>query len=286
MNEVGAHWYVLQAIDPELGCPSFEICFAASRRRTWVLVGNSLAEENAWMPRRSTEPIALDLDEIAIDERGYITDEDVERIKVKLSMEVDTCGMRVRIIPCWGGRVEAPFLIHDGYELALMLEGRKPLSVFEDRGEEFEETKRLFRPFVERGKLIWKELASTTSRKRKGSVVVVRDTIGVEEPRLPVTAYATLPGEAWRVEAYRNVQRAMQAGGSSFLLPVAQALLGYDDEQIAWRSRRRGLPSVRLPEVSLANTWTARLLLLTPIALFLYVLFWTAAKSAYRAACG
>ena len=24
MNEVGAHWYVLQAIDPELGCPSFE----------------------------------------------------------------------------------------------------------------------------------------------------------------------------------------------------------------------------------------------------------------------
>lgn len=61
----------------------------------------------------------------------------------------------VRLVS-WSPLREVPYLVHTEYELALMLEGRKPLAVFGDAypSEWFEELIARFDPYVAEGRFV------------------------------------------------------------------------------------------------------------------------------------
>ncbi len=120
---------------------------------------------------------------------------------------------------------DLPYLVHTGRELAMMLDGRKPLAVFSlwqplvaDRTVHPE---RVFDPYVDAGRFV----------KRERTVPSRVETGGRTIPASRNLLYA-LPAEAWRIDAYLLLMdTADKAGWSEGFERLQGSLLGYDDTQ-------------------------------------------------------
>jgi len=145
--------------------------------------------------------------------------DEVEKVKACFAPAFEPGVLPVRLRPACR-HDELPYLVHTGRELALMLEGRKPLAVFSgtfpsvpDR-EDIPE--RLFDPHVVAGKFIKRERVFGGGSAGKPTRTVL---------------YA-LPQEAWRIDAYLLLHdTAAKVGWSEGFERMEGSLLGYEEWQ-------------------------------------------------------
>jgi len=144
--------------------------------------------------------------------------------RFKPSFEPGTLAVRLRP----GCRHDdLPYLVHTGRELALMLEGRKPLAVFSgvypavpDR-EDIPE--RLFDSHVVAGTFV--------KRERIFPPTQAAESVGKRRPETRMVLYA-LPQHEWRIEAYLLLRdTAAKAGWNEGFERMEGSLLGYTDWQ-------------------------------------------------------
>ena len=81
--------------------------------------------------------------------------DDLRTVTAAFGVAFDPGGRDVVLAP-WHPIRDAPYLVHTGFELALMLEGRKPLAAFSstDPCEWLDDLMRRFDPFVARGRFV------------------------------------------------------------------------------------------------------------------------------------
>jgi hypothetical protein len=135
---------------------------------------------------------------------------------------------------------DVPYLIHTGFELPLMLEGRKPFARMGDAyppyshfGEEH------FDPYVAQG-LIHKEVdLEPFAKPMTGNDGRVYDGLR--------TVFYVLPGEAWRISAWKLIWSAScKTGWNEHFERLEGMLLGYEEWQNDWwiaRYHTRSSPS-------------------------------------------
>jgi hypothetical protein len=138
------------------------------------------------------------------------------------------------------GGLDAPYLIHTGYELPLLLEGRKKLAVFGDAYPPDEHwNERYFIPYVEKG-AIHREIDIEPFERPS----VRKDGTRFNGIR---TVYYTSEGEQWRIPAYKLVwQAARKSGWNEHIERLEGMLFGYEDWQMEWWIKR-WLESSRRP---------------------------------------
>ena len=130
---------------------------------------------------------------------------------------------------------DVPYMIHTGFELPLMLEGRKPLAAFGSGypDEWFDEYLEPFEPFVDSGRLV-RRIVDTPMPHIKECRP---DLDGIRD------VYFALPGEEWRIDAYVALFRGRVGDWNDDLERTQGSLLGYADWQNDWwieeRVRRR-----------------------------------------------
>jgi hypothetical protein len=120
-----------------------------------------------------------------------------------------------------------PYFIHTNYELALMLDGIKPLAVFSYTASAsiIDDVMSRFAPFVALNRIDLTE---------ERYPLIDRD--GGE--RIMVDLFYTLPGEAWRIELYRDLLRLMRRGAWNDVCEQMESLLlGYTLTDVVWWSR-------------------------------------------------
>jgi hypothetical protein len=122
---------------------------------------------------------------------------------------------RFTVLAPWRWLREVPYLVHTGYELPLMLEGRKPLAAFGDSAAWIAQRLSCFDPFVKEGRL----------RKHVFELGDFREV------------YFTLPGEEWRVDAYRQLKAP--SGWDDDRERRQGELLGYERWQNDWWMENR-----------------------------------------------
>jgi hypothetical protein len=132
----------------------------------------------------------------------------------------------------WNRDAETPYLIHTNFELLLMLDGRKPFSMFgisypTEEGED--EIESLFEPHVQAGQIKKFVRIEQFESPIKGAQNRVYD--GIRH------LFYTLPGEEWRVEAHRLVKDQLKFGRWNYTLERLEGtLLGYTETENAWWS--------------------------------------------------
>lgn len=210
-DQSGERQFVLQAIDPAIDCPVLEARFNVmdmSELRA-LLAGEDRDDPDL----RASYP--LDSDQILA-------------IASSFAVAFDP-GDRPVMLAAWHSGREVPYLVHTGFELPLMLEGRKPLSKFSDFYPScvLDDVMSRFEPFVRAGHLacrIVNEPWPTPRRQRDGTV-----TLGIRE------VYFTLPGQEWRIDANRLLfEVAVERGWNDTLERLEGRLLGYEEWQNDW----------------------------------------------------
>lgn len=202
--------FILQAIHPDYACPAFETMFETDRlEELRALLGLDAADDEDFAKIYRLEPA------------------DIEALSQRIGVSFEAEGREVILIPYRAAR-EIPYLIHTGYELPLMLDGRKKFArmtheyppdqhLYEDR----------FDHYVQEG-LLHKEVDVEPFGKRMGPFDGLR------------TVYYTPKGEEWRVHAWRLVERASKKGGWNDALERLEGMLfGYEDWQNDWWADRR-----------------------------------------------
>ena len=105
------HRFILQAFDPEYGHPAFETMFAVERLEELQALLGAAAEEDPEL------------------EMFYTLDPgDIDAINHHFGLGVRSAAGGRPLSPSGPGDREPPYLVHTGYELVLMLEGRKPFT--------------------------------------------------------------------------------------------------------------------------------------------------------------
>jgi len=202
--------FVLVVYDPDLGHPAFETMFVVERpEELRAILGEAAAEDP-------------DLD-------YFYTLESEELVAISRQFDVpfDPQGGATCLYK-WTHRREVPYLIHTGYELALMLEGRKQFArmtmeypperhISEDR----------FDHYVASGLLhkeVELEIFEKLHRMKNGRIFE-----GIR------TAYYTCKGEEWRIAAWKLVSKASaKAGWNESFERLEGMLFGYEDWQNDW----------------------------------------------------
>jgi hypothetical protein len=136
---------------------------------------------------------------------------------------------------------DAPYTLHTGRELRLMLDGTKPMAVFSDFYPQppnpwvFPED--VFAPHVLSGLLVRREYCQLLAKVPHESVKGAR-----------VLIYARA-AEAWRIDAYITMQSAaFRSGWNEGFERMEGALLGYEEWQTDDHLRRHGAWWVHLRE--------------------------------------
>ena len=212
--------FILQAYHSEYACPAFETMFTVERLEDLqALLG----------------PDARDDPEI---EMGYwLEAADLAAIAQRFGVAFDA-GDRDVCLRRWQGLRELPYLAHTGYELLLMLDGRKKLAnMYFEYPPHRHPDEDQFDRFVAEG-LLHKEVDVEPFNKPIRSITgKVFD--GVR------TAYYTPKGEEWRIQAFRLIREAQRKGGWNDTLERLEGMLyGYEDWQNDWwaeHRRRMGL---------------------------------------------
>lgn len=189
-------WFVLQAADTETGCPAFEARFAVN--------DISLLRD------------LLDDDDLDLQGVYVLDDATLKAISARFDVPFVAAGRKVWLEP-WQRLRELPYLVHTGFELALMLEGRKPLAIFADTHAWLEEHVAPFAPFVAAGR-------------------IVRRTVDHADVR---EIYFARPGEEWRIDSYLDLRAATT--WNEALERRQGELLGYTEwENECWAKWRAG----------------------------------------------
>lgn len=211
------HRFVLQAYHPEYACPAFETMFTVERlEELQALLGPDARRDPEIRLRYWLEPADL----AALSQRFGVTFDSGDR---------DVALLR------WLSTREPPYLVHTGYELPLMLDGRKKLARFHheypphDHGWEDQ-----FDRFVEQG-LLHKEVDVEPFEKP-------HRTAGGHVFEGLRTAWYTPKGEEWRIQAFRLIVKAGVPWNDT-LERLEGMLYGYEDWQNDWweEYRRRKL---------------------------------------------
>ena len=203
--------FILQAFDPEYGHPAFETMFAVERLEDLRDVLGAAA---------SGDP---DL------EKFYTLDPgDVEALNQRFDLAFDPGG-REAALSKWVPAHELPYLVHTGYELVLMLDGRKQ---FARMGGEFFPPYRYpdeeqFDRVVAEGLLHREE-----ELERFDAPQTLSDGRVIEGLR---TVYYTRRGEEWRIPAWKLIEKAAAKSGWNDTFERLEGMLfGYDEWQSDW----------------------------------------------------
>jgi hypothetical protein len=209
-----ARWFVMQGFDPITGSPFVEMRFHVA----------DIAVLQA---------IVRDGDDHDLAHSYVLTEEEHDAIEHRFGVALDCSDCEVILAP-WQSIREAPYLIHTGFELPLMMEGRKPLTVLSDTypGDWFEALIAQFNALVLDGRLIGRIVDrpfEAPYRLPDGAQVD-----GIRE------AYFAQPGQEWRIDAYLLLRQVGEKAGWSDALERYQgSLLGYEDWQNDWWFSRR-----------------------------------------------
>jgi hypothetical protein len=146
-------------------------------------------------------------------------------IAKKFGTLFESGGREVSLEP-WSRLRDLPYLVHAGFELPLMLEGRKPLAYFVDRTKWLEEYLEPFRRFVDDGRIVKRLIESETERD-------------------VTTVYFALPSEQWRIDAHVALRKRGAASGWNAAMEREEgSLLGYSDwENDRWAEWRAVIAS-------------------------------------------
>ena len=223
--------FILQALDPEYGHPAFETMFAVERLQELQALLGAAAEGDPEL------------------EMFYTLDPgDIDAINHHFGLGFDPQGRQTALTK-WTGRREPPYLVHTGYELVLMLEGRKPFTRI-DGGyyppHRHDEEEDRFDRHVALG-VLHKEV----QLEPFGEPLRTSDGQIFEGLR---TVYYTLKGEEWRIPAWKLVWEASRKSGwNDHFERLEGMLLGYEEWQNDWwfndirrRNIRWGALSVHL----------------------------------------
>lgn len=215
MAEAKSRQFILQAIHPEYGCPAFEAMFEVDRLEELRELLGSAAEDDPDLEYFYTlEP------------------DDVTAINQRFGVGFDPQGGTACLYKWTSFLREPPYLIHTGYELFLMLDGRKQFArmseVYPPVHHQHEEC---FDRCVAQG-LLYKEVEI----ERIDREIRSKDGRPIERIR---TAYYTRKGEEWRVPAWRLIQAASRKTGWNDTLERLEGMLfGYEDWQNDWWSEQ------------------------------------------------
>ena len=202
------HRFIFQAYHPEYACPAFETMFAVDRlEELRALLGPDARSDPKIRMRYWLELVDL----AAISQRFGVTFDAGDR---------EVCLVR------WRAQREPPYLVHTGYELPLLLDGRKKLARFHEEYPPREHGwKDRFDHFVAQG-LLHKEVdvepLKQPHRFSNGHVI--------EGLR---TAWYTPKGEEWRIQAFRLIKKT-RIGWNDTLERLEGMLYGYEDWQNNW----------------------------------------------------
>jgi hypothetical protein len=204
--------FILQAIDPDLGCPAFEAMFTTDRPDDLrALLGEVAAADSEFEMHYPLEPA------------------EVAAIVDRFDVPFDAGGREVWLCPWKRMRDDVPYLVHTGYELPLLLEGRKQ---FARMGGEYYPPHRhwneeFFDRYVAQG-LLHKEI----ELEKFNEPYRARDDHVVEGFR---TVYYTRKGEEWRIAAWKLVAKASAKERWNHTFERLEGMLfGYEDWQNDW----------------------------------------------------
>ncbi len=195
-----AETFLLKFLSPETGCSAHEMRFEAPIEAV-------------------AATLEIETSEI-VEHLLYLGKSELDALSLMLALAFpEPDGEVVLTQPHWIDNT--PYLVHTNFELALMLDGRKPFAVFldEDGSEILKEIRARFRPHIVAG------------------VIVERVEIFAEEPFRLLHVFYALPSEEWRFDAYIALTReARWTDESEYRLG---RLLGYTEDQCRWWMAQR-----------------------------------------------
>jgi hypothetical protein len=201
--------FILQAFDPEYGHPAFETMFIVERpEELRTLLGETADEDPDLAMVYPLDPA------------------DVAAINRHFGLSFDPEGRKTSLYN-WTGSSEIPYLVHTGYELVLMLDGRKKFARMSTEYPARHEGEDQFDRYVAQG-VLHKEV----------EVEQFAEAIRLQDGRLLEgfrTAYYTLKGEEWRIPAWKLILKASsKSTWSEDFERLEGMLFGYEDWQSDW----------------------------------------------------
>jgi hypothetical protein len=208
--------FVLQARDTDHGCPVFEARFPVT----------ALDELRAL--------VGIDPDDNPKFEGSYTLDAaETAAVATRFGVAFDPEGREVRLWPWddhWDKGRRIPYLVHTGFELPLLLEGRKQLADMSDAyppDSHFNEDK--FDRYVKG--ILHKEVVHEPFLDRLEPYRIKDGPVYDGMRRV----YYVRKGEEWRIPAYRLVSDAANKGGWNEDFERLQGMLfGYETWQNDW----------------------------------------------------
>jgi hypothetical protein len=219
MTDTKPRRFILQAIHPDYGCPAFETMFAVEQLdELRSLLGEAAKSDPDLEYHYTLEPA------------------EVRAINRQFDVHFDSGG-RVACLCRWTWLRGVPYLVHTGYELPLMLEGRKQFArMCEEYPPERHYGEDQFDHYVAQGllhKKVETEKFAKPTRLKNGHVFDGLRTV-----------YYTRQGEEWRIEAWNLIEEASRKSGWNETLERLEGMLfGYEDWQNDWwieSLRKRG----------------------------------------------
>jgi hypothetical protein len=204
------HRFILQAFDPEYGHPAFETMFVVER----------LAELQALLGAAADDDPALEM--------VYTLDlGDLDAINHRFGLAFDP-GERVTRLAKWASSREPPYLVHTGFELVLMIDGRK---AFARMGETYPPHQHYDEDLFDRHVALG-TLHKEVQLEPFAEPVRYRDGRILEGLR---TVYYTLKGQEWRIPAWKLVSEASsKSGWNDHFERLEGMLFGYEEWQNDW----------------------------------------------------
>lgn len=203
--------FVLQAEDPVFGCPVLEAKFEVADLN---VVRAALTNE------ADDDPDLNGIYELDCSQ--------LEAIAQAFDIDFAACGRKITLTS-WHHTWDAPYLIHSGFELFLMLEGRKPFAKFSSPhpSEWLDEIVVRFKPFVDQGRFvsrtIVKPIHGQSHIPNRGKIPEMR------------YEYFAVVGQEWRIDADLLLfEVGSKTGWSDALERFEGSLLGYEDWQNDW----------------------------------------------------
>jgi hypothetical protein len=204
------HRFILQAVDPDYGHPAFETMFLVERLEELQVLVGAAADDDPALEMVYT----LDLG-------------DLDAINHRFGLAFDP-GERVTRLAKWASSREPPYLVHTGFELVLMIDGRK---AFARMGETYPPHQHYDEDLFDR------HVALSTLHKEVqlepfAEPVRYRDGRILEGLR---TVYYTLKGQEWRIPAWKLVSEASsKSGWNDHFERLEGMLFGYEEWQNDW----------------------------------------------------
>ncbi len=210
LSSIAANYFVLEVFDRDQWCPVFQARFEVSDLEALRVALGPQADDDHELRRL----YSLDRIELAkvVETFGVAFDPGA-----LWSIQPDIWLHRLRCIDL------APYLVHTGYELPLLLDGRKKLARMVELypPETFEGEDR-FNHWVAEGKL------------HREEVLLPRDP-SAKRYFGHRTVYYALKGEEWRIAAWKMISAAAsKTGWNEGFERVEGMLFGYEDWQMDW----------------------------------------------------